>query len=94
MGDFRDAISRDAERRAIDQARCKAVKIGDQLEADDRVLYLELLDKHVREIGHLWLMERLRDASVEPPSLSTIRRHREGRCLCHGFHHGQTRDKD
>lgn len=87
MGSFADAVARDAQERVADETRCRAVKVADELEADDRDLYLSLLDKPVSEVGHLWLRDRLRDAGIEPPCLSSIRRHRKGRCLCHDYHY-------
>lgn len=87
MGSFADAVSRDAQERANDETRCRAVKVADELSEDDRDLYLSLLEKPVGDVGHVWLRDRLRDAGIEAPCVSSIRRHRCGRCLCNDFHY-------
>lgn len=87
MGAFSDAVDRELNDRRSNEERCRAVKVADGLDEDDRELYLTLLDKPVTEYGHLWLIRRLADAGVTPPCVSSIRRHRDRKCLCHDFHY-------
>jgi hypothetical protein len=87
MGSFSDAVNRDAQNRAHNATRCRAVKVADELAEDDRELYLTLLNKPVAEAGHLWLRNRVSDAGIEAPCISSIRRHRDGKCLCNDYHY-------
>lgn len=87
MGSFGDAVDRDLHERRQQEQRCRAVKVADEFDDDDRDLYLTLLNSPVQEYGHLWLRQRIIEAGVTPPCVSSIRRHRERKCLCHDFHY-------
>lgn len=90
MGGFRDAVDRDAKDREPHETRCKAVKVADFMDDEDRKLYLSLLERPATEIGHVWLLRRLAEAELPKLSMSSVRRHRQGKCLCFDFHYRHT----
>jgi hypothetical protein len=86
VGAFSDAVHRNDEHRTTTEGRCIVARLTDLMDSDDKDLFNELLSRPVNEIAHTWLVRRLVDAGLEAPSYMSIRRHRNERCVCYGFH--------